>query len=848
MADSTINGLTPLTGANVVYNTDELAIWDDSASTSKKITASELQTFITAGPTHLEGETMYFNPDNLGVYANTAAVLAATPVAGTIKLINDYDVSVHGIIVILQPVTLEGSGHGYQPSGGFQGTQILNNASNIDHCITVNDTTGIDLHGVHFKNLYINHQGQAQNAYAIDIMDTTFCWLDNVHINCNRIGYGGIRHSKNISTSFFIELRNCRINNFTCCGFYEENPSGSKNRIINCHIQSDFSAASGAADADNADNLEDSSEDFIADYLAIGHAVYNTTDGTVGYIDAITSGTVLSIIDNFGNALDLFPLGTESYVIGPVAAVWVETEDMFIQGGQINCDNAPSIVCNVPVGFGKDIKGVIIDQVLSEENQPIVVFQSSDPGYFCRDCIVRNPAMAFVNADRVLVKFDHAISCRLELPYGYSAPIAMTSLGNICEFTANAKHNTAYVSGTFAVLPYIDNGINNTVVVSSSSDKQLLQSLKQWPLARQITESSESLYYPMIRNAATNTDGILGAWAPVVGGGAWKEPDDYTSCVMWLDASDTATMFSNLAGTTPATDTDPVLVWKDKTASVHEFNTQIAITSIVEANPTSVDFSTTGHGFLDGDSITISGVTVNSGVTTINGTHTVAFVDYNTVELTGHDSSGADYDNDGIATSDTNTPTLDTDVGGNGFPGISFDGVRDFFNGTAISLGADKTATIFVVFTPASTNSSNTIFMLGRDWAVDTMRYNASATNIKAYGHFGSVSSLPGSFSPIDTGETCVVSSVMDATNIISTIGMTEIAGQIGTGSTGVNLTKDAAVWQVGASGKSNNTGTSLLMDGHIHAIAMFDDTLTAQEIGELTFYFNNKFKGNVID
>jgi len=42
MPDSTINGLTALTGANVDQTADQLPIWQNSASTTRKITRTEL--------------------------------------------------------------------------------------------------------------------------------------------------------------------------------------------------------------------------------------------------------------------------------------------------------------------------------------------------------------------------------------------------------------------------------------------------------------------------------------------------------------------------------------------------------------------------------------------------------------------------------------------------------------------------------------------------------------------------------------------------------------------------------------------------------------------------------------
>ena len=55
--------------------------------------------------------------------------------------------------------------------------------------------------------------------------------------------------------------------------------------------------------------------------------------------------------------------------------------------------------------------------------------------------------------------------------------------------------------------------------------------------------------------------------------------------------------------------------------------------------------------------------------------------------------------------------------------------------------------------------------------------------------------------------------------------------------------------WQIGASGNStaSTTSTAARMYGYIHAIAIFDDLLTNDEIKQVEFYLNNKFKGNLV-
>ena len=75
MADSTINGLTALTGANVDNTADQLAIWDNSDSTTKKITRTELMVGLPAGTA--AAPTISFSGDtDTGIWNNAANELS----------------------------------------------------------------------------------------------------------------------------------------------------------------------------------------------------------------------------------------------------------------------------------------------------------------------------------------------------------------------------------------------------------------------------------------------------------------------------------------------------------------------------------------------------------------------------------------------------------------------------------------------------------------------------------------------------------------------------------------------------------------------------------------------------
>ena len=75
MADSTINGLTALTGANVDNTADQLAIWDNSDSTTKKITRTELMVGLPAG-TAAAPAISFSGSAGTGMYLSAANVLA----------------------------------------------------------------------------------------------------------------------------------------------------------------------------------------------------------------------------------------------------------------------------------------------------------------------------------------------------------------------------------------------------------------------------------------------------------------------------------------------------------------------------------------------------------------------------------------------------------------------------------------------------------------------------------------------------------------------------------------------------------------------------------------------------
>lgn len=77
----------------------------------------------------------------------------------------------------------------------------------------------------------------------------------------------------------------------------------------------------GTADANVLNSLSASAALFQTYSVSAGDEIYQTTDNTKGYVKAVSSETLLTIMDEDGNDLDLFPLGTEDFVIHMLSPV-----------------------------------------------------------------------------------------------------------------------------------------------------------------------------------------------------------------------------------------------------------------------------------------------------------------------------------------------------------------------------------------------------------------------------------------------------------------------------------------------------------------------------------------------
>lgn len=110
---------------------------------------------------------------------------------------------------------------------------------------------------------------------------------------------------------------------------------------------------SGTADSNVLNKLVDTAGPFTggAWNVTANMRVFNTTDGTMGYVKAVDSASTLSIMDSDGADLDLFPLGTETYAVARGTTQVSINDSKFLSRGCTLPDQRCNIV-NSSIGSG----------------------------------------------------------------------------------------------------------------------------------------------------------------------------------------------------------------------------------------------------------------------------------------------------------------------------------------------------------------------------------------------------------------------------------------------------------------------------------------------------------------
>jgi len=472
--------------------------------------------------------------------------------------------------------------------------------------------------------------------------------------------------------------------------------------------------------------------------------------------------------------------------------------------------------------------------------------------------------------DMEFVEFDWAERCLFETPLQYVADTrygGVSGSPNFMTFTANSKNNTAILHSNWGEGVYVDNGLNNVVKCMGMPSKALINAITQWPVKQQSTDFNFHAGAALQRREG-NTFGDMNVdvWKPQSGEFPAEALLTSTNCVLWLDASDLSTLWQDINGDTTQADADgdPVRYWADKSGSGNDFDARsghkTGFTLQIDtpaSGQTRIDTKDSYQTPLkaDGDVI-ISGATGTDG-DFINGPHTGA------VRLTNErfyitlDISGKTIDASTMVVQPAdNSPELETDVDGKGVHGVLFNGTTDMMEQVAKQTGIDldevnDVGCMVCVITPLSSGADNVEGCIGRGSATGEYlgNYGMNGTTVRRgevkWGNDGvdyiyNISAIGANTqvligNRIDNGATYTDEIYM---------GMSDFKIER-TGQTGTFAGTDHP-WQLGTQGFDNSEAN--LFDGYLHAVALFDRTLTEAECREIMFYFSNKFVANPVE
>ena len=466
--------------------------------------------------------------------------------------------------------------------------------------------------------------------------------------------------------------------------------------------------------------------------------------------------------------------------------------------------------------------------------------------------VIRNPRTTFQSSDsRVLVEFDYAKRCSLELPFSYRTEGKYGANGGLlANFTANSEDCSLILGSNWGECKYTDSGLRNTVKVEHMPDKQYINALHSWPAGSQHTEYVDVVKTMLHRNALTTLgDQAAAVWHPQVGDFPAETLLAGADCVLWLDASDTSTLWQDIAGTTTQADTDgdTVLFWDDKSGDGNDFDTRVggstgyAHTTADEATTTFTSTGVAKSPLKATGTITIDGVT-GADAGSINGDWTATYVDINTFTILIN-SSALTYDSTvGNVRVHDNTPLLETDCFSRGVYGILFDGVDDVFEQVDKQATIDldevnDVGTMIVVYSPLNTSPAQEM-LIGRREGERIATNQAAASTVVLGVEWGDVATSYNLDLAANTSTIAVIATREDTGADWSDIIYAAMYDPVSTdtGQT-ASFVGGAYPWQVGSGGVTRS-----LLNGYIHAVVLFKRTLTEAESRELMFYFSNKF------
>ncbi len=807
--------------------------------------------------TKLTGNVLNLNPSSLGDFSSASLAINAIPDGGTLHLINTYDASIHGKITLKRPISIKGNGYGKTIDGKYVGTKILNTVSPLPSVIEF-DGDGVGMHNTVMEDILIEHNG---DDYAMKIKSMAFGEYNNVLINCNYIGKGGVRVLDGDSSSFWHVLRRVRIRNFTHSGVWFDSPRGSKNELWNCHIQSNHPSAIAGVILSTKDTLIHSGQINVINgpSVLLMPTTYYGNDLVGNVIDSVLSEKNQPIVE-FGMQDEHLTVtgttgkGTGSIVLsnthghnknkmaGTLATITGGTFDNGTYRVLLNDKLGNSLTLTDKDGYPVSFKGesVSIDFHLNPVHLKSV------------QCVVRNPVTNMVGAEatnKKFVVFNYAKDCLLErpLPYGDDPIGTSGAKGQICEFTENAFNNTVILQGGFwASLGITDSSSyknGNRIILDNASAPEIIRAQLSWPINSRQEVYSHILESTMQRNRKSSLDGYIGKWEPV--NRKFKDINAYPDIVLHLSADDMASMYQDKdAMNIIKKSGDKVLSWKDSSRG-HIFSVKERILTIEPGYPTIIK-SHKGHSVNAGDEITISDVIVNSGAN-INNTFTV-LDDLEACKFSiDFDSTGSSYrvNVTSYFVNILNAPEYQENVLERGLPGIYFDGVNEHLIGPAISLDS-LGACYLVVVTPDIYRADKTHrYICGRNWGADGVRVHNTESSVRFIAtvnstHIGPVKSG----AKPDDKATVIFFANADGDNLTGKAGYWKNEA-ISSPLSYESSDSDSEEWQVAGSGNTNHTGSAGLWRGWVHELIYFRSVPTDEFLEELNFYMCLKYNIN---
>jgi hypothetical protein len=171
------------------------------------------------------GDTVYYDPNRPGPFADGQDALASVPNGGTFWLSSGiYDVSEEGRLLVTKPVHIQGTGNGWSnvndrsENGSdpkYVGTVIKNYDSDEPAVEFRGDRSGKMINGTSIQGLKIKHSGES--SPAVRFRNSIVSTIDNVKVNCRSTAPTGIEYDE---WSFFARVVRSSITAFTDIGIH----------------------------------------------------------------------------------------------------------------------------------------------------------------------------------------------------------------------------------------------------------------------------------------------------------------------------------------------------------------------------------------------------------------------------------------------------------------------------------------------------------------------------------------------------------------------------------------------------------------------------------------------------